>query len=95
MLPLSVYEYSPRVRDADRLGLTSRLEKRWNLRSGFAGHRLVPMPRSDFANSEKPKQPRPRRRRDDSLSSSKAAEEKQSAAGTAFCTPLPSAIGLR
>jgi hypothetical protein len=31
----------------------------------------------------------------DSLVSSKAAEEKQSAAGTAFCTPLPSAIGLR
>ena len=79
MLPLSVYEYSPCVRDADRPGLTSRLEKRWNLRSRVrppvtASCRLTS--RSDFANSETPKQPRPRCRQNNSLGSSKAAEEK-------------------
>ena len=51
MLPLSVYEYSPRVRDADRLDLTSRLKKRWNLSPPVtASCRLTS--RSDFANSE-------------------------------------------
>ena len=51
MLPLSVYEYSPRVRDADRLDLTSRLKKRWNLSPPVtASCRLTS--RSDFVNSE-------------------------------------------